>query len=105
MHNIKDIRKNLDLYKKKIAERNASVDFDELISLDKKNRDFILEKETREQEKKILSKSKDEKNFEKSKILSKEIEDISNKQIVLQNKINAIISNIPNIAHDDVPHR
>lgn len=56
MHNIKDIRKNLDLYKKKIAERNASVDFDELISLDKKNRDFILEKETREQEKKILSK-------------------------------------------------
>ena len=103
MHNIKDIRKNLDLYKKKIAERNASVDFDELISLDKKNRDFILEKETREQEKKILSKSKDEKNFEKSKILSKEIEDISNKQIVLQNKINAIISNIPNIAHDDVP--
>jgi len=103
MHNIKDIRKNLDLYKKKIAERNASVDFDELISLDKKNRDFILEKETREQEKKILSKSKDEKNFKKSKILSKEIEDISNKQIVLQNKINAIISNIPNIAHDDVP--
>ena len=54
MHNIKDIRKNLDLYKKKIVERNASVDFDELISLDKKNRDFILEKETREQEKKIL---------------------------------------------------
>ena len=103
MHNIKDIRKNLDLFKKKVAERNASVDFDELISLDKKNRDFILEKETREQEKKILSKSKDEKNFEKSKILSKEIEDISNKQIVLQNKINAIISNIPNIAHDDVP--
>jgi len=103
MHNIKDIRKNLDLYKKKVAERNASVDFDELISLDKKNRDFILEKETREQEKKILSKSKDEKNFKKSKILSKEIEDISNKQIVLQNKINAIISNIPNIAHDDVP--
>jgi len=103
MHNIKDIRKNLDLYKKKVAERNALVDFDELISLDKKNRDFILEKETREQEKKILSKSKDEKNFKKSKILSKEIEDISNKQIVLQNKINAIISNIPNIAHDDVP--
>ena len=58
MHNIKDIRKNLDLYKKKIAERNASVDFDELISLDKKNRDFILEKETREQEKKFYQNQK-----------------------------------------------
>ena len=58
MHNIKDIRKNLDLYKKKVAERNAIVDFDELISLDKKNRDFILEKETREQEKKILKNQK-----------------------------------------------
>ena len=36
MHNIKDIRKNLDYFKKKISERNSNIDFEKLISLDKK---------------------------------------------------------------------
>ena len=103
MHNIKDIRKDLEFFKKKIADRNVSINFESLISLDKENRDLIQKKETKEQEKKTLSKSKNEKNFEKSKILTKEIDDISNKQIILQKKINDIIFNIPNIALDDVP--
>ena len=73
MHNIKDIRKNLDLYKKKVAERNASVDFDELISLDKKNRDFILEKETREQEKKFYQNQKMKKILKNQKYYQKKL--------------------------------
>ena len=64
MHNIKDIRKDLEFYKKKISERNSSVDFDNLINLDKENRELIQKKEKKEQEKKLLSKSKEEKNFE-----------------------------------------
>ena len=103
MHNIKDIRKNLDLFKKKISERNSSINFDDLITLDKNNRELIQEKEKKEQEKKLLSKSKDPLNFEKSKNLSKEIDIIIKKQIILQNKISLILSNIPNIARDDVP--
>ena len=51
MHNIKDIRKDLEFYKKKISERNSSVDFDNLISLDKENRELIQKKEKKEQEK------------------------------------------------------
>ena len=43
MHNIKDIRKNLD-YFKKISERNSNIDFEKLISLDKKNRELIQKK-------------------------------------------------------------
>ena len=103
MHNIKDIRKDLEFFKKKIADRNVSINFESLILLDKENRDLIQKKETKEQEKKNLSKSKNEKNFEKSKILTKEIDDISYIQINLQKKINDIIFNIPNIALDDVP--
>jgi seryl-tRNA synthetase len=103
MHNIKDIRKNLDLFKKKISERNSSINFDDLIALDKNNRELIQEKEKKEQEKKLLSKSKDPLNFEKSKNLSKEIDIIIKKHIILQKKIFLIISNIPNIARDDVP--
>ena len=52
MHNIKDIRKNLKTYKKKISERNSSINFDDLIKLDEENRDLIQRKERKEQEKK-----------------------------------------------------
>ena len=103
MHNIKEIRKDLEFFKKKIFERNSSIDFDNLIDLDKENRDLIQQKEKKEQEKKLLSKSKNPTNFEKSKHLSKQIDEISKKQVVLQHNIFTILSNIPNIARDDVP--
>ena len=103
MHNIKEIRNNLDFFKKKISERNSSVNFDDLITLDKDNRELIQQKEKKEQEKKLLSKSKDPTNFDISKNLSKEIDNIAKKQIILHNKISTILSNIPNIARDDVP--
>ena len=103
MHSIKEIRKDLDFFKKKISERNSSINFDDLIILDKENRELIQQKEKKEQEKKLLSKSKDTANFEKSKKLSNEINEIAKKQITLQDKIFASLSNIPNIALDDVP--
>ena len=56
MHNIKEIRKDLDFFKKKISERNSTINFDNLISLDKNNRELIQQKEKKEQEKKSLSK-------------------------------------------------
>ena len=91
MHSIKDIRKNLDFFKKKISERNSSINFDDLIIIDKDNRELIQQKEKKEQEKKLLSKSKDSTNFEKSKNLSKEIDEIAKKQIILQHKIFIIL--------------
>jgi seryl-tRNA synthetase len=103
MHNLKDIRNNLDLFKKKISDRFENVNFDDLMLLDKKNREIIQIKEKYEQEKKFLSKSKDPKNFENSKKLTKQITDASLKQEDIQIKINKILSNIPNIPLDDVP--
>ncbi len=103
MHNIKEIRKDLVFFKKKISERNSSINFDNLIILDKENRELILQKEKKEQEKKVLSKSKDPANFEKSKNLSIEIDVIAKNQDILQHKIFTILSNIPNIAKDEVP--
>ena len=103
MHNIKKIRLDVEFYKKKISERNSIIDFDNLINLDKENRELIQKKEIKEQEKKLLSKSKDEKNFEISKKLSKEIDEILKDQTILQNKIFNILSGIPNIALNDVP--
>ena len=103
MHSIKEIRTDLNFFKKKISERNSSINFDDLIALDKNNRELIQQKQKKEEEKKLLSKSKDSKNFEKSKKLSVEINEITKKQILLHGKISMILSNIPNIARDDVP--
>ena len=103
MHNIKDIRKDLNFFKKKISERNNATNFDHLIDIDINNRELIQQKEKKEQEKKILSKSKNPTNFEKSKNLSTEIIEIAKKQIILQHEISTILSNIPNIAKDEVP--
>ena len=103
MHDLKDIRKNLDFYKKKISERIINFDYTELLNLDSIYRDLIQKKEKLEQEKKIISKSKDEDNFKKSKKLSLEIENFTNEQNIIKKKLNLIMSNIPNIALEDVP--
>ena len=63
MHNLKDLRKNIDTYKKKFKDRNVDFDILDFNEKDKLNRDLISKKEKLEQEKKSLSKSKDESNF------------------------------------------
>ncbi len=103
MLDIKEIRKNLDFYRKKLSVRNNVIDLDKVILLDKENRELIQKKEALEQEKKLISKTKDTKNFEKSKILSKKIEDIISKQSSSQKNLNSLLGNIPNIPLDDVP--
>ena len=103
MHNLKDIRKNIELFEKRINERNSSVDLKSLIKYDEDNRGLIQKKEKLEQEKKLLSKKKDPKNFSKSKNLTKQIEKLESSQKKIQAKINTIVSSIPNLALDDVP--
>ena len=44
MHNIKDIRNNFDNFKNIIKSRNVSIDLDQIIDLDKNNRDLIQKK-------------------------------------------------------------
>ena len=78
--------------------------FDRLEKFDfKKNRALIQKKETLEQEKKSISKSKDSSLFEKSKTLSKEIEKITKEHLLVLNNLEKILSNLPNLALDDVP--
>ena len=88
---------------KKKKERNSNVDLKSLIKHDKENRELIQKKEKLEQEKKLLSKKKDPNNFNKSKNLTNQIEELENSQKKIQEKINIILSSIPNLALDDVP--
>ena len=103
MHNIKELRKNLNNYKKKLLERNFDFKIDEFESLDSNNRNLISIKEKLEQEKGVLSKSKNQSNFEKSRKISDEIAKISEEQIIAQNKLNKLLYILPNLAQNDVP--
>ena len=103
MHDIKEIRKNLEIFKKKLSDRNIDFDIKDFTKKDTLNRELISKKEKFEQEKKILSKSKDKSNFEKSKKLSSEIETLEKKYSESLNALNKIIHSLPNLALNDVP--
>ena len=103
MHNLKELRKNLDKLVQKFKDRNVDFDINDFKKKDALNRDLISKKEKLEQEKKSLSKTKNQSNFDKSKKISQEISDLEKKQFFSQSEIDKIIFSLPNLAHDDVP--
>ena len=103
MHDIKLIRKEPEIFFKKISERNININLKNLLSLDLKNRNLIKKKEILEQEKKKISNKKDKKLFQKSKEITLEIDKLSRDQKYLKSEITIIMNSIPNIALDDVP--
>ena len=103
MHNIKDIRNDIDLFKNFLKKRFLVVDLDNILSLDEQNRNLIQKKESLENEKKIISKSKDKSQFKNSKIISDKIDTLSKEQSITKSKLDSILSSIPNIPCSDVP--
>ena len=103
MHNIKEIRNNLDLFKSLFKKRFLEIDFDKILELEKKNRKLIQEKENLEKEKKDISKSKDKTLFKKSKDISTQIDKLSKTQLEVKNELDQILSTLPNLPLNDVP--
>ena len=103
MHNIKDIRNDVETFKESLKKRFIELDLVKILMLDENNRKFILEREILEQEKKEISKSKDKLLFEKSKSISIRIDKITQQQSSVKKELDAILSAIPNIPHNDVP--
>ena len=103
MHDIKLIRQDSKFFSKKLSERNSIVDMSNLLDLDKQNRELIQNKEKLEQEKKIISKKQDKKLFQRSKELSLEIDKLTKDQANIKNKIDDMLSSLPNLALEDVP--
>ena len=103
MHNIKEIRNNLDLYKSSFKKRFLEIDINEILELDKKNRKLIQEKEDLEKEKKDISKSKDKSLFNKSKDISTKIDKLNKTQLEVKNKLDQILYTLPNLPLNEVP--
>ena len=84
MHNIKNIRANFENFKNKLKNRNVNIDLNNIIILDKKNRELIQNKETLEKEKKIYQKKKKIKVYlrNQKKFLIKLIYYLKNKKIL-----------------------
>ena len=97
MHNIKDIRLNSENFINLLKGRNSDIDINELLLLDKSNRDLIKKKELLEQEKKKISKTKDQSLFKKSINLSKQIDELEIKNNEYKTKIDALLNNLPNL--------
>jgi len=103
MHNIKEIRNDIQGFKKAMKKRFLEFDVDKILELDENNRKYIQEKETLEKKKKDISKLNDKKLFEKSKSFSIKIEKIGKLQSDIKSKLDDLLSSIPNIPHIDVP--
>jgi seryl-tRNA synthetase len=103
MHNIKEIRNDIENFKEALDKRFLDIDVDKILSLDEYNRKYIQKREILEKEKKDISKSKDKTVFKKSKNISTEIEKINNLQRVVKEQLETLLSSIPNIPHSDVP--
>ena len=103
MHNIKDIRDNFNNFKEHIKSRNVDINIEEILELDIKNRNLIQKKEVLEKEKKDISKTRDKSLFSKSKDISEQLESIIKNQNEVKNKLDTILSSLPNIPLNDVP--
>lgn len=114
MHDLKEIRTNIDSYKNKLSKRDKSlVSFvDDLIELDKKKREIQTKAEDLRKKKNEIAaqvgKSKDNIDLvEKLKIESTsigiELEQISEKEEEFTNELKKKLEWIPNIPADDVP--
>ena len=103
MHNIKLIRNDPIFFAKKLDQRNTKIDLENLLNLDKKNRELIQKREKLENEKKNISKQKDKSQFSRSRAISKEIDILSKSQLNIQDKIEETLASFPNIALEDVP--
>ena len=53
MHNIKDIRNNVEAFKESLKKRFIELDLDKILLFDKNSRKYIHEREILEQKKKI----------------------------------------------------
>ena len=103
MHNIKDIRNDVEAFKKALKKRFIELDLTKILTLDEDNRKHIQEKEILEKEKKDISKSKDKSLFVKSKDISIKIDKITKLLTNIKGELDTILSSIPNMPHSDVP--
>ena len=113
MHDIKFIRDNPKIFDKKMNNRNVEISSENILKIDKKNRELISNLQIFQEERNLLSKQigtliKDGKDAAKVQEGVKKLKDqisLANEKIKEnENKLRDILINLPNILDDDVPN-
>ena len=112
MLDIKYLRQNIDLVRKKMDARGQKIDFDRFLSLDAKRRDILQAVETLRNERNSVSKQVGELKkkkadasalIEKMGDVSAKIKEYDENLRVTEEELNAFVMIVPNIQHESVP--
>ena len=99
MLDIKFIRQNPDKVKEGCRKKQAKVDIDKLLELDKKKRDYLKEIESLRSEQKKFGKGE----IEKAKKINTQIKKIEPELKKIEVGFNDLMRQIPNLPLDGVP--
>jgi len=112
MLDIKYLRQNIDLVRKKMDERSQKIDFDRFLSLDAKRRDILQVVETLRNERNSVSKQVGELKkkkedasslIEKMGEVSAKIKEYDENLRVTEEELNTFVMIVPNVQHDSIP--
>lgn len=112
MLDIKYLRQNIDLVRKKMDERGQKIDFDRFLALDAKRRDVLQSVEALRNERNSVSKQVGELKkkkadasalIEKMSDVSAKIKEYDESLRVIEEELNAFVMIVPNIQHESVP--
>ena len=112
MLDIKYLRQNIEVVRKKMDERGQSIDFDRFLGLDEKRRDILqlvenLRNERNDASKAIgeLKKKKQDASelIEKMSQVSVKIKEYDETLSVTEEELNAFVMIVPNVQHESVP--
>jgi len=106
------VREHIDVIKKSLLERNASIQFDEFLRLEEQRRTLLKEAEELRNKRNVASeevgklrKQKQDaaKLIEEMKGVSDRIRELDEKLKSLEESTNEFLLNVPNIPHESVP--
>jgi seryl-tRNA synthetase len=106
------VREHIDVIKKSLLERNASIQFDEFLRLEEQRRTLLKEAEELRNKRNVVSeevgKLRKQKQdaaglIEEMKGVSDRIRELDEKLKSLEESTNEFLLNVPNIPHETVP--
>jgi seryl-tRNA synthetase len=100
MLDIKFIRENPDLVRKAVENRHDIAPIDEILKLDAERRQGVSRLDALRQERKAVSKERDQ---EKGRALRVEIQGLEEASRKIDEKLGDLLLQVPNIPKDDVP--
>lgn len=104
MLSIDFIKNNLEKVKAACVRKNRPADLGKIIKLDQKNRQLLTEISQLRQQRNELSRKTDAKQqAEKGRQLKEQIKKAQTEQAKIEQELNELLSQVPNVPYDEVP--